>query len=226
MPTKTFAYLRVSTIDQNVEKNKADVLAFANAKGFIGQVTFIEEKISGLKSWKKRKLNDLVNDMTGGDVLIVPELSRLGRSLRDVLDVLNELTEKKVNVYSVKENFQINGNDIQSKMMRVLLGLFGEIERDLISARTKEGLAAAKAKGRQLGRPRGPGKSKLDQHKPEIIALLKTGSTKKYIAERYKCSAPNLWNFLKKNQIDIKPDVDFILEKAALKDRIATLNHQ
>jgi len=223
---RIFGYLRVSTIDQDTEKNKSDILSFANSKGFIGQVTFIEEKISGLKSWKKRKLFDLVQDMNSGDVLIVPELSRLGRSLRDVLDVLNELTEKKVCVYSVKEAFQINGDDMQSKVMRTMLGLFGEIERDLISARTREGLKAAREKGVILGRPKGPGKSKLDKHRPEIEALLKTGSTKRYIAERYKTSGPNLWNWLKKNKINIKPDIDFALEKAALNDRISKLNRR
>jgi DNA invertase Pin-like site-specific DNA recombinase len=115
-------YLRVSTIDQDTEKNKAAVLDFANAKGFIGKVEFVEEKISGLKSWKKRKLNDLVQSMQAGDILIVPELSRLGRSLVEVLEVLNTLKDKGVKVYSVKENFQLNGDDMQSKVMRTMLG--------------------------------------------------------------------------------------------------------
>ncbi|HKM39208.1 MAG TPA: recombinase family protein, partial [bacterium] len=173
---KIYGYLRVSTIDQDTEKNKAAILSFANSKGFLGRVEFVEEKVSGLKSWKKRKLKDLVESMSEGDILIVPELSRLGRSLVEVLEVLNELKDKGVKVFSVKENFQLNGDDIQSKVMRTMLGLFAEIERDLISARTKEGLAAAKASGKRLGRPKGPGKSKLDKFKPEIVALLKNGS--------------------------------------------------
>lgn len=88
---RIYGYLRVSTIDQDTEKNKADILSFANSKGFLGQVEFVEEKVSGLKSWKKRKLKDLVESMSEGDILIVPELSRLGRSLVEVLEVLNEL---------------------------------------------------------------------------------------------------------------------------------------
>src|SRR5690606_12676186 len=184
------------------EKNKAAVLAFANAKGFIGKVEFVEEKISGLKSWKKRKLNDLVQSMQAGDILIVPELSRLGRSLVEVLEVLNTLKDKEVKVYSVKENFQLNGDDMQSKVMRTMLGLFAEIERDLIVARTKEGLAAAKASGKRLGRPKGPGKSKLDEHKEEIIALLKNGSKKIFIAERYGVTPATLTNWLKKHGLD------------------------
>jgi DNA invertase Pin-like site-specific DNA recombinase len=192
-------YLRVSTIDQDTEKNKAAVLAFANAKGFIGKVEFVEEKISGLKSWKKRKLNDLVQSMQAGDILIVPELSRLGRSLVEVLEVLNALKDKQVKVYSVKENFQLNGDDMQSKVMRTMLGLFAEIERDLISARTKEGLAAAKASGKRLGRPKGPGKSKLDGFRPEIEALLKNGSRKNFVAKRYGVTPATLSNWLKKH---------------------------
>jgi DNA invertase Pin-like site-specific DNA recombinase len=203
-----YGYLRVSTIDQDTEKNKSDVLSFANSKGFIGQVQFIEEKISGMKSWKKRKLNDLVSSMTGGDVLIVPELSRLGRSLVEVLEVLNTLKDKDVAVYSVKENFQLNGNDIQSKMMRTMFGLFAEIEHDLNSARTKEGIEAARTKGRQIGRPKGPGKSRLDQYRPEIESLLKNGSRKVFIAKRYKVTPATLSNWLKRHELsDIQPEV-------------------
>jgi DNA invertase Pin-like site-specific DNA recombinase len=199
---RVVGYLRVSTIDQDTEKNKADVLSFANSKDFIGQVEFVEEKISGMQSWKKRKLKDLVDSMTSGDVIIVPELSRVGRSLVEVLEVLNVLSAKEVSVYSVKEDFKLNGSDIQSKVMRTMLGLFAEIERDLISARTKEGLAAARASGQQLGRPKGIGKSRLDQFRPEIEALLKNGSKKNFIAERYKVTQGTLFNWLKRHGLD------------------------
>jgi DNA invertase Pin-like site-specific DNA recombinase len=199
---RVFGYLRVSTVDQDTEKNKADILAFTNSKQFGSHVEFIEEKISGLKSWKKRKLNGLVVSMTSGDILIVPELSRLGRSLVEVLEVLNALKDKDVAVYSVKENFQLNGSDMQSKVMRTMLGLFAEIERDLISARTREGLAAARAKGKQLGRPKGPGKSRLDQYKPEIEALLNNGSKKVFISQRYGVTPATLTHWLKRDGLD------------------------
>ncbi len=91
---------------------------------------------------------------------------------------------------------------MQSKVMRTMLALFAEIERDLIVARTREGLAAAKAKGRLLGRPKGVGKSKLDPHRDEIIALLKTGSRKSYIAKRYKTTDANLLHWLKRHGLD------------------------
>ena len=179
---KVIGYLRVSTVDQDTNKNEADILKFANAHDF-GKVEFVSEKISGITSWKKRKLFDVVQSLHAGDVLIVPELSRLGRSLVDVLDVLNDLSKKQVKVYSVKEAFQLNGDDMQSKVMRTMLSLFAEIERDLISARTKDGLQAARAEGRIGGRPKGIGKSKLDKHETEIIALMKNGSQRQFIAK-------------------------------------------
>ncbi len=92
------------------KKNEADILKFANNRDF-GKVAFVSEKISGLKSWKKRKLYEVVITLNEGDIMIVPELSRLGLSRSDVLDVL---TEKQVQVYPVKENFQLNGTDMQS----------------------------------------------------------------------------------------------------------------
>ena len=202
--SKVIGYLRVSTVDQNTEKNEADILRFANEKDF-GKVEFVEEKISGMKSWKKRKLSYVVETLQPGDKLIVPELSRLGRSLVEVLEVLNVLSDKDVAVYSVKENFKLNGKDIQSKMMRTMLALFGEIEHDLIVARTKEGIAAARAKGVKLGRPKGIGKSKLDPYKPEIIALLKNGSSQSFIAKRYGVTVVTVSNWLKKHKIDATP---------------------
>jgi DNA invertase Pin-like site-specific DNA recombinase len=205
-PNKTIGYLRVSTFEQDTDKNEAAVLKFANDHG-LDHVKFITEKISGTKSWKKRKLFDVVQSLNAEDVLIVPELSRLGRSLINVLDVLNELSNKRVKVYSVKENFQINGDDMNSKVMRTMLALFGEIERDLISARTREGLAAARAKGSLLGRPKGIGKSRLDKHEPEIIALMKNGSQRQFIAKRYGVTPAALLHWLNRHELNnVEPE--------------------
>jgi|GEM_PF-149402 len=196
-------YLRVSTQDQDLEKNKADILAFANERK-LGHVTWVEEKVSGVKTWKKRQIANAVESLGEGDWLIVSELSRLGRSTLDILDVLSVLREKGVNVYAVKGNWTLNGS-IEAKVFVTMMALFSEIERDLISARTKEALKARKAAGVKLGRPRGPGKSKLDQYRPEIEALMKNGSTQRYVAKRYGCSEANLNNWLKKNKIDRVP---------------------
>ena len=197
---KVIGYLRVSTQDQDLEKNKAEILAFANEQR-LGSVEWVEEKVSGVKSWRKREIAQVVESIEDGDWLIVPELSRLGRSTLDILDILAELRKKGVNVYAVKGAWTLNGT-IESKVFLTMMALFSEIERDLISARTKEALKARQAAGVKLGRPKGPGKSKLDPYRPEIEALLKNGSRLKFIAARYNVTVPTLLNWITKNNID------------------------
>jgi DNA invertase Pin-like site-specific DNA recombinase len=204
----TYSYIRVSTTDQDTEKNKNAVLQFANAKAFPSPVHFTEEKISGQTSWKNRELADLVEEMQAGDILIVPELSRLGRSLQDVLDVLQVLTDKEIKVYSVKENFQLNGDDIQSKVMRTMIGLFAEIHSDIHSQRVREGMQAAKANGKTFGRPTGNGHSSLDPHEQEILNLIKNGSTKRFIARKFDVTTANLYHWLKtRGHQDVEPEL-------------------
>jgi len=203
--TKTVSYLRVSTEDQDTEKNKADVLKFANERDF-GRVHFVEEKVSGTKSWKERKIKKIIDELGEGDILIVPELSRLGRSMLEIMEILALAKEKGIAIYDVKNGWELNGT-IQSKVMALVFSIAAEIERDLISKRTTEGLRVAKAKGKLLGRPKGPGKSKLDKHREEIISLIKTGSKQTYIAKKYGTSQPNLYNWVKKNGLrGIKPE--------------------
>jgi len=201
---KTVSYLRVSSKLQNTEKNKADILKFANDRKF-GNVEFIEEKISGKKSWKERKLFDVINSLNKDDRLIVPELSRLGRSMLEIMEILSIAKDKEISVYAVKGEWELNGT-IQSKIIATVFSMAAEIERDLISSRTKEALAARKAAGVKLGRPKGPGKSKLDKHRPEIIALLKNGSPKTFVAKRYDATLATVYNWLKKNDIKVKPE--------------------
>ena len=98
---KTIAYLRVSTIDQDIEKNKADILRLANDKD-LGRVHFIEEKASGKISWRKRKIADVLEDLQGGDNIVISELSRLGRSMLECMEILSIATQKGINVYAVK----------------------------------------------------------------------------------------------------------------------------
>jgi DNA invertase Pin-like site-specific DNA recombinase len=112
--------------------------------------------------------------------------------------------DKGIFIYDVKNGFELNGR-FQGELMAMIFSIAAQIERDLISARTREGLKAARAQGKLLGRPPGPGKSKLDKFKPEIIALLNNGSTKTFIARRYKITLANLYNFLRKNKIEAKP---------------------
>jgi DNA invertase Pin-like site-specific DNA recombinase len=199
------AYLRVSTQDQDTEKNKADILKFANDRKF-GNVRFVEEKASGTILWKDRKIKQIIQKLGEGDRLIVPEISRLGRSMLEIMEMLAVAKEKGIAVYAVKGPWELNGS-IQSKVMAMVFSMVAEIEHDLISARTKEGLRAARAKGKLLGRPRGPGKSKLDKFKLEIEALLQNGSTKTFISKRYHSTVPNLYNWMKKNGVEYERKV-------------------
>jgi len=195
---KTFGYLRVSTTDQDLDKNKADILLLANNKE-LGQVKFIEEKTSGRISWKKRKIADLISSLQKGDNIIVSELSRLGRSMLECMEILSISTQEGINIYSVKGSWQLDGS-IQSKIIAMAFSMAAEIEKELISQRTKEALREKKRLGIKLGRPKGPGKSKLDQFEVEIEALLANGSTQKFIAERYNTTPANLSNWLKKRR--------------------------
>jgi len=200
---RVIGYLRVSTQDQDLDKNKAAILAYANDHR-LGPVEWLEEKTSGAKTWRQREIARVVAELQAGDWLIVPELSRLGRSTLDVLDLLAELRQREVNVYAVKGAWTLNGS-IESKVFLTMMALFSEIERDLIAARTKEALKARQAAGVKLGRPKGPGKSKLDPYRPEIEALLQNGSRLNFIAARYHVSPATLINWLKKNKIDRTP---------------------
>lgn len=200
--TRTIGYLRVSTADQDLEKNKAEILVLANDKK-LGNIDWIEEKVSGTKDWKKRELGRVFATLQEGDTIIVSELSRLGRSTLQILEIMEEAKKKGISVYAVKGGRSFDGS-MESKIVLTMLAMIAEIERDLISERTKEGLRARKEAGVKLGRPKGPGKSKLDQYKEEIIALLKNGSTKTFVARRYGCSVPNLFNWIRRNGITAK----------------------
>ena len=199
---KTIGYLRVSTGEQELEKNKSDILRLANHLN-LGKVNFVEEIVSGKVSWKKRKIAEIIEAFSTGDTLIVSELSRLGRSMLECMEILSLAVEKGVRVYAVKGNWSLDSS-IQSKIVAMAFSMAAEIERDLISQRTKEALRYKKEQGIKLGRPPGPGKSKLDQYRLEIEALLNNGSTQKFIAGRYGTTEANLHNWLKKNSLQRK----------------------
>jgi DNA invertase Pin-like site-specific DNA recombinase len=195
--SKTVAYLRVSTFDQSTEKNKADILHFANQHD-LGKVHFVEEIASGRTPWRERKIAQVMEETKEGDAIIVAELSRLGRSMLECMEVLALAARKGIRVYAIKGNWQLD-QTIQSKIIAMTFSMAAEIERDLISERTKEALRFKKEKGFKLGRPKGPSKSKLDAFRPEIESLLANGSTQKFIAQRYNTTEANLHNWLKKH---------------------------
>ncbi len=204
--TRTIAYLRVSTTEQDIEKNKSAILHLANNKG-LGQVEWVEELASGRISWRKREVAQVLEMLQAGDNLIVSELSRLGRSMLECMEILSIASQKQINIFAVKGNWQLD-QSIQSKIIAMAFAMAAEIERDLISQRTKEALAAKKRAGMKLGRPKGSGSSKLDKHRQEIEALLSTGSTQRYIASRYNTTESNLSRWMKKHRLKRKKQSD------------------
>lgn len=193
----THAFLRVSTLLQDTEKNKIDILQFANHMK-LGNVEFTEEHASGKINYKERKLGALIDRLNTGDVLIVPELSRIARSITQILEVIKVTKDKGVTLYSLKENFCNNENSITNTVTSTIFALVAQIERELISLRTREALHARKSQGIKLGRPKGKGKSKLDEHKEDILKMLSYGVPKTLIAKQYGTSVGNLYNFLSK----------------------------
>jgi DNA invertase Pin-like site-specific DNA recombinase len=147
------AYIRVSSDKQSIENQKFEILKFADKKKLrINE--WIEETISGTKRVGERKLGTLLRRTKKGDILIVSELSRLGRNLMEVMSILHDCMERDTKVYTIKEGYEL-GNNINSKVLAFAFSLSAEIERDLISQRTKEALARKRSEGKRLGRPKG-----------------------------------------------------------------------
>ncbi|MFW5891258.1 MAG: recombinase family protein [bacterium] len=195
------AYIRVSTNKQDIENQKHTILEYANKrKIFIDE--FINIKISSRKSIEERKLNNLIDNLNKDDTLIITELSRLGRSVSEVTSLINQLIEKEIRLISIKEAIDtVNKHDINSKVVITMFSLLAELERDLISQRTKEALATKKAQGVKLGRPTGKGTSKLDKHTDDIKNMLSKGITISSVAKYYNCSWNTAKNFIKSRNI-------------------------
>ena len=191
-----YGYLRVSTKEQNSEYQKNMILNYANDNNYV-PITFIDETMSGAKSYKKRTLGDLLNKLSNGDVLLVNEFSRLGRSLLDILEIIKFINEQEAQLIIVRDNLKI-ADDMNSKLLTTMFGIVSEIERDLLKSRVKEGLALAKARGVKLGRKPGPAKSKLDPHKYLIQEYLNKEISKASIAKLLEVNKQTLYSFIKK----------------------------
>jgi len=180
---KTVAYLRVSTNSQDLETQKLEILEYAR-KHELRIYEFIEIVISSHKSPKQRRIEELLEKLNGStDTLVVTELSRLGRSTTEVITLINALINRNVRVIVIKQGLDITKHNLQSKVMITLLSLFSELERDLVSLRTKEALATKKAQGIKLGKPKGSiQKSKFDEHVDKIKELLGYGLSARKIA--------------------------------------------
>ncbi len=199
---KTIAYLRVSKDSQDVRNQRLVILDYAQKQKWpISE--FIEVSASSRRSPQERQINVLLDRLHSGDRLIVSELSRMGRSVGEVIGVVDKLVKNKIALVSIKESLRLEGKqDLQSKITVTLFGLFAEIERDLISLRTKEGLAAARASGKRLGRPKGKlGPSKLDGKEEEIKKLLGLQVSKASIAKITGVDRATLVHFIKTRNI-------------------------
>jgi len=167
-----YGYIRVSTDKQTVENQRYELNQFCG-KNILIIDKWIEETISGSKNVQDRKLGALLKKMKKGDILICSELSRLGRNLLMIMGVLNECMNRDIQVWTIKDNYRL-GSDINSKVLAFAFGLSAEIERNLISQRTKEALARKKAEGVILGRPIGSksATTKLTGQEKKIKELL------------------------------------------------------
>lgn len=190
-----YSYIRVSSDRQTTENQRFEICKFLSLRN-IKVDKWIEETVSGIKKVDERKLGRLLSKMRTGDTLVVSEISRLGRNLMQIMGILNVCMEKGFKIISIKENYEL-GDNINSKVLAFAFGLSAEIERNLISQRTKEALARRKAEGKTLGRPKGSSMRKLQGKEDEIKKLIYSGTPKKQIMKSLKISRYTLHNFIK-----------------------------
>lgn len=191
-------YIRVSSLKQTLEHQRFEIEQFVKAQGLTVD-TWIEEKISSRKALNKRKLGPLLDNLQENDILISCEISRLGRSLLEVMRILETCLAKNCQVWTIKENYRL-GNDIQSKVLAFAFGLAAEIERNLISQRTKSSLANLKASGKKLGRPLAAEskKLKLSKNTKRVTNLLSKGVSKSQIAKILGVQRSTLRRFIER----------------------------
>lgn len=195
----TYGYLRVSTEKQDEVNQKLGVDNCAKKKELKIDKYFIDHAKSGTIPYKKRNLGQLINNLQKGDTLIISELSRLSRKVYEIFELLKILTEKGVHIYSVKENFELH-DDIQSKILAFAFGLSAEIERNMISERTKEALARLRAEGKSTGGTEPGQRKRLNpvcvKNKKWILKELNKGTTKAEIFKKLGISKGTFYRFL------------------------------
>ena len=202
---KVYAYCRVSTSDQDTDNQRLEILEYARKNNFKVD-DFIAIEVSSRKDKKTRRIDELMEMLNSGDTLIVSELSRLGRSVGQLSTMVDELVRSKIKFVAIKEGIRLNGNgkkDIQTTALVSCFSMLAEIERQLVSERTKAGLQAARAKGKLLGRPKGStGKSILDGKEEFIKSELKYRVAKSAIARKLEVSRGSLVNFINSRKLE------------------------
>ena len=199
----TYGYIRVSSDKQTVENQRFEIQNFAEENGLVID-GWIEETISGTKSYNKRELGKLLKRVKKNDLIICAELSRIGRNLFMIMEILNICMSKECRVWTIKDNYRL-GEDIQSKVLAFAFGLSAEIERNLISQRTKEALARKKSEGAVLGRPTGKKSShkKLSGKENAIRNMLMQGVPKAQIAKKFKVCRTTVTKFIEDNGLAV-----------------------
>lgn len=200
----TYGYIRVSSDKQTVENQRFEINRFCERQGIVID-GWIEETISGTRAYNKRELGKLLKLVQRGDLIICSELSRLGRNLFMIMEILNICMTRECRVWTIKDNYRL-GDDIQSKVLAFAFGLSAEIERNLISQRTKEALARKKAEGVVLGRPKGR-KSRIETYKLNgkqtlIRELLKAGVSKSKTARICRVNRNTLARFIIREELE------------------------
>jgi len=198
-----YAYLRVSTVLQDSENQRFEILKFADEKKLVVD-EWISETVSGMKSYKERKLGKLIDQLQKSDILLISEISRLGRNLMEILVILNLCLEKEVELFSCKERLELGKNNLNSQIIAFCFSLSASIERQLISQRTREALARKKQEGVILGRKKGClSRSKLDPFIDRIRELVSSyGVSKSSVAKIYQVSPGTVSSFLITRKID------------------------
>ena len=192
-----YGYIRVSSDKQTVENQRFEINKFCSSNQIVID-DWIEETISGTKNYTKRQLGNLLKKVHKDDIIICSELSRLGRNLFMIMEILNICMTKECRVWTIKDNYRL-GDDIQSKVLAFAFGLSAEIERNLISQRTKEALARKKAEGVKLGHKKGERlrlNPKCEKRHEWIVSQLSRGIEKTMIAKRLKVSVSTLYRYL------------------------------
>ncbi len=193
-----YGYIRVSSDKQTVENQRFEIEQFCLREG-MSVDGWIEETVSGTKPYSKRQLGKLLKHVGAGDMIICSELSRLGRSLYMIMEILSYCMRRGCVVWTIKDGYRL-GDDIQSKVLAFAFGLSAEIERNLISQRTREALARIKAEGKHIGRPKGRKTSRealsLYRHESYIRRALQDGYSKHRIALRLHCSRNTLNRYI------------------------------
>ena len=194
------AYVRVSTEMQTLENQEYEILNYCRKAG-ITIDRWVSESVSGMVSLEKRALGKVIRRMQKGDLIVCTELSRLGRNMLMVMSILNACSQKGVAIHTIKDGFDLS-DSINSKIIAFAFALAAEIERNLISQRTKEALAVRKMNGVRLGRPPGHSSQKevFDRNRDEIIKLLEGGHSIVFVAKKYKMHRNTLSRFLAMNE--------------------------